>query len=154
MLLLATAWHLLTRQRVYFLAAAGLVAIAFVVLTTRQETAWKDNLTIFTVAHEIAPNNAPVAKNLGRAHVQAAIQLDESGRCDEALPVFEEVTRQYPDDWFAWAGMGDCLVQLNDLPTAEQSLHRAADLSKNPRVNEQWQQVRARVSGSLPSPSK
>jgi len=84
----------------------------------------------------------------------SAIQLDESGRCDEALPVFEEVTRQYPDDWFAWAGMGDCLVQLNDLPTAEQSLHRAADLSKNPRVIEQWQQVQARVSGSLPSPSK
>ena len=126
-----------------------MVAIAFTVLTVRQESAWKDDLTVFTVAHQNAPYNAPVAQNLVRAHVQVAIGLDEAGRCDQAAPIFEDAIRQYPQDWFAWAGLGECQFKLNDLPGAEQSLRRASELSHEPRVREEWQAVREKMG--LPS---
>jgi tetratricopeptide (TPR) repeat protein len=149
MLLLATAWHLANKARIVLLFAAGLVAVGFSVLTVRQESAWKDDLTVFTVAHQDAPHNAPVAQHLADAEVQVALALDEEDRCDEAIPIFEQVLQQYPQDWFAWAGRGECLFKLNDLTGAEQSLHRASELSHEPRVTEQWQQLRAKMG--LPS---
>jgi tetratricopeptide (TPR) repeat protein len=130
-----------------------MIAIAFAAFTWQQEGAWKDDLTVFTAAHQVAPRNEPVRLSLSRAHVQYAIRLDEEGRCDEAIPVLEEATRQYPQDWFAWAGLGECFFKLNALPKAEQSLHRAPDLSHQPRVTEQWQQLRTRM-GLSPSPEK
>jgi hypothetical protein len=149
MLLLATAWHLANKARIVLLFAAGLVAVGFSVSTVRQESAWKDDLTVFTVAHQDAPHNAPVAQHLADTHVQVALALDEEDRCDEAIPIFEQVIQQYPQDWFAWAGRGECLFKLNDLRGAEQSLHRASELSHEPRVTEQWQQLRAKMG--LPS---
>jgi hypothetical protein len=149
MLLLATGWHLANKGRMVLLFAAVLVAVAFSVLTVKQESAWKDDLTVFTVAHQDAPHNAPVAQHLADTHVQAALALDEEDRCDEAMPMFEEVIQQYPQDWFAWAGRGECLFKLNDLPGAERSLHRASELSHEPRVTEQWQQLRVKMG--LPS---
>jgi len=149
MIIVATLWHLSNRGRTILLSAAGLLAVGFSVLTVKQESAWKDDLTIFTVAHENAPHNGPVAQNLARAHVQVALSLDEAGRCDEAVPIFEDAIQQYPQDWFAWAGLGECRVQLHDLPGAEQSLRRAFELSHEPRVKEEWQAVRAKMG--LPS---
>ena len=154
MLLLATMWHLAERLRFPLLLAAGLLAIVFAVFTVKQESIWKDDLTVFTVAHEIAPHNAPVALNLARAHVQAAIALGDAGRCDEAVPTFNEVIRDYPKDWFAWAGLGQCLLELNELPKAEQSLHRAVELSHDPRITQEWQELRAQMGLSPSAPPK
>lgn len=156
MLLLATAWHsarshLATKWRTALLVAAGLVAVAFSVSTLRQESMWKDDLTVFTVAHEYAPNNAPVDQNLANTNVQVALDLDEAGRCDQAIPIFDQVIQQYPQDWFAWAGRGECFFKLSNLPEAKRSLRRASEISKEPRVNEQWQQVRA-MMGLHPAP--
>jgi tetratricopeptide (TPR) repeat protein len=153
MLLLATGWHLARKGRIAFLAAAALVAVVFGVLTVKQEGAWRDDMTAFTVAHENAPHNVPVARNLTRANVQIALELDEAGRCDQAMPIFEEAIQQFPQDWYAWAGIGECLVKLNNLPRAEQSLRRASELSHEPRMIEQWQQVRA-MMGLAPAPVK
>jgi hypothetical protein len=154
MLLLATAWHVAQKHRALLLFAAALVAVVSAVLTVKQEGTWKDDLTVFTVAHEVAPHNAPVALSLARAHVQVALDLDQAGRCHEAVPLFEQVTQEYPQDWFAWAGLGDCFLQLNDLPSAEQSLHRAAELSHEPRVTQQWQQVRTRIGRQMSTPQQ
>lgn len=154
MLIIATAWHVASKWQMHLLVVLTLLAAGFGVLTALQDTAWKDDLTVFTVAHEIAPDNRPVALNLARAQVQEGLKLAESGGCDVAMPVFQRVTREYPDDWFAWAALGDCLVQVNDLPDAEQSLHRAADLSHNPHVIEEWEQLRARLAGSTTTPAK
>jgi len=146
MLLLATGWHRVKKGRTVLSVAVALVAVTFSVLAVRQEGAWKDDLTVFTVAHQYAPHNEFVAKNLVMAHVQIALRgLDEGGRCDDSVPIFEQAIQQYPQEWFAWAGLGECLVKLNDLPRAEQSLRRASDLSHEPRVTEAWQQVRARM---------
>jgi tetratricopeptide (TPR) repeat protein len=79
------------------------------------------------------------------AQVQVALGLDESDRCNEAMPIFEQAIQQYPQDWFAWAGRGECFFKLNNLPAAEESLHRASELAHEPRVTEAWQQLRARM---------
>jgi hypothetical protein len=149
MLLPATGSHLAKKRRMVILSAAGAVAVAFGVFTAKQESMWKDDLTVFTIAHQYAPRNGPVAQNLANAHVQAALALDEAGRCAQAMPIFEQVIQQYPQDWFAWAGRGECLFKLHDLAGAEQSLRRASELSHAPRVIEQWQELRA--SMGLPS---
>jgi hypothetical protein len=151
MLLVATVWHVAGELRVPLLPAAGLLAVVFAVLAVSQEKQWKDDLTVFTVAHELAPHNAPVAKNLADAHVQVALQLADDGRCSEAMPVFQQVSQEYPQDWYAWAGLGDCFVQLNNLPKAEDSLRRAAELSHDSRVMQQWQELRAHMG--LPNPA-
>jgi hypothetical protein len=145
MLLVATEWHLAGKLRVPLLFAGGLLAIVFAALTVSQEKQWKDDLTVFTVAHQLAPRNAPVAQNLANANVQVALQLADDGRCSDAMPVFEQVSQEYPQDWYAWAGLGDCFVQGNNLPKAEESLRKAAELSHDSRVTQQWQELRAHM---------
>ncbi len=149
MVLLATFWHVSNRGRIVLLCVAGALAVALGVLSVMQESMWKDDLTVFTVAHENAPNNGPVAQSLVRAHVQGALDLDQEGRCDEAVPIFEQAIKEYPQDWFAWAGLGECRFKLNDFAGAEQSLRRASELSHEPRVKEQWQAIREKMG--LPS---
>jgi len=127
----------------------GLAELAFSALTFSQQAQWRDDATIFTVAHQLAPHNDPVARNLANTRVQAALELSEQDRCDEAVPMFEQVTQQYPQDWYAWAGLGSCFVQINQLVKAEQSFHRAADLSHDSQVIQQWQELRAHMG--LPS---
>jgi len=153
MLLVATLFHMAGKARSFLLCAGGALAVAFAALTFVQEKQWKDDATIFTVAHELAPQNGPVARSLADTHVQAALKLDQEGRCSEAMPVFQKVTHDYPQDWYAWAGLGDCYVQLNDLVKAEESLHRAADISRDSRVIEHWQELRAHMglSSSVPA---
>lgn len=150
MLLAAIVCHLAAKGRIVFLLAAGLLAVAFAVLTVQQEKMWKDDLTVFTVAHQYAPHNEPVNLNLTRAHVQVALHLDEDDRCGEAMPMFDQAIQQYPLDWYAWAGRGECMVKLNDLPRAEESLRRAFELSHNPHIAEQLRQVRE--MRGLPAP--
>ena len=95
------------KNQAVLLLATGFLGVASAVLTVKQEAAWKDDLMVFTVAHEVAPHNPPVALSLARAHVQVALDLDQAGRCNEAVPLLQQVTREYPQDWFAWAGLGD-----------------------------------------------
>jgi hypothetical protein len=149
MLLAATGWHLAGKMRVPLLCAGSLLAVVFALLAVSQDKQWKDDLTVFTVAHQLAPRNAPVAHNLANAHVQVALQQADDGRCSEAMPVFEQVSQEYPQDWYAWAGRAECFVQGNDLSKAEESLHKAAELSHDSRVIQQWQELR--VSMGLPN---
>ena len=153
MLLMATLCHVAGKARPFLLCAGGVLVIAFAALTFVQEKQWKDDATVFTIAHELAPHNGPVARHLADTNVQAALELDQEGRCSEAIPLLEKVTNDYPQDWYAWGGLGDCYVQLNDLVKAEESLHRAADISRDSRVIEQWQELRAHMGLSVPVPA-
>jgi protein O-mannosyl-transferase len=145
LLLLAVAYRLAPQLRVGCAAVAAVLAVIFSVLTIQQERPWRDDLTLFTFAHQIAPHNIPVDQSLVRAHVQVALGLNESGHCDQAIPIFNDAIRQYPEDWYAWAGLGECLVKQNDLRKAEEVLHRASDLAHEPRVTEAWQLVRQQM---------
>jgi hypothetical protein len=144
-LLLAVICHFAGKLRIPFVAAVAALGVGLVPFTLAQELQWKDDLTVFTIAHQIAPNNAPVARNLTNAQIQAALLLTDDGRCSEAIPVFEKANRDYPDDWYALAGLGYCYVQSNDLVKAEQFLHRAADLSHDAAIIQEWQELRAHM---------
>ena len=153
-MLVAVGLHLADRLRWTLLCAAGVLAIAFVPLTWSQENQWKDDSTVFTMAHELAPHNRPVARNLADTRVRAALLIADDGRCSEAMPVFDEVNREYPDDWYTWAGRGICFVRANDLVRAEEAFHRAADLSHDPRVVEQWQALREHMGLPTSAPAR
>ena len=144
-LLLAVICHFAGKLRIAVAIAIALLAAGSVSLTSAQEQQWKDDLSVFSIAHQIAPNNAPVARNLADARVNAALLLEEQGRCGEAIPVFEGVNREYPDDWYALAGLGYCFVETNDLVKAEQFLHRAADLSHDSGIIQQWRELRVHM---------
>lgn len=148
-MILAAAWHCSGKARIPLAGFAVVIATILGALTVSQEKMWADDLTVFTIAHALAPRNAPVARNLADAQVQQALKLEDEGRCGEAVPVFERVATDYPQDWFAWAALGVCEVQLNDLAKAEASLRRAAEISHDARVTQQWQQLRANMG--LPS---
>jgi hypothetical protein len=153
MLLLAVAVHLAGKFKMIAAIAVGALAVGSAVLTVSQEEQWKDDLTLFTTAHQMAPHNAPVARNLADAHVSQALLLEEDGRCGEAIPVFEQVSHDYPDDWYSVAGLGYCYVQNNDLVKAEQFLHRAADLSRDAGITRQWQELRAHIGLPTTTPA-
>jgi protein O-mannosyl-transferase len=146
MLLAATGWHLAAKWRMLLLLPAGAVAVAFAALTVLQEPAWKSEMAVFTAGHRTAPRNLFVDRNLVRAHVQEALGWDVSGRCKEALPVFENAIQRYPEDWYGWAGLGDCFYQLDDLPRAEKALRRAADLARQPQVTQRWEEVQKKLA--------
>ena len=144
-LLVAAGWRMVKRQRMVLLCAACALAVGLSVLTFEQEKQWNDDASVFAVAHELAPKNVPVARNLADTQVLAGLRLHEEGRCGEAKPIFEQVTRDFPEDWYAWAGLGDCYVELNDLVRGEDSLHRAVELSHDPGLTEHWQELRLRM---------
>ncbi len=151
-ILIAVGLHLATKRRLALLGLCGALVVAFVPLTWSQERQWKDDSTVFTTAHELAPHNRPVARNLADTRVRAALLIADEGRCNEAMPVFDEVNREFPEDWYTWAGRGICLVQANDLVRAEEALHRAADLSHDPTVVQQWQALREQMGLPTPAP--
>jgi protein O-mannosyl-transferase len=152
-LLLAAAWSLSGKLRIPLLALFGMIAVGSSVLTHAQEKQWSDDLTVFTVAHDQAPHNVPVARNLADARIRQALLIDPEGRCEESMPLFEQVTREFPDDWFAWAAMGNCWVQRNDLSHAEEAFHHAVDLSHDPSTTQEWQQLRAQLGLPLLPPT-
>lgn len=149
MLLAAAGWRLARGPRIVFWCAACALAIGFSILTFEQEKQWESDATVFSVAHELAPRNVPVARNLADTRVLAGLRLHDEGRCSEALPIFEQVIREFPEDWYAWAGLGDCYVEQNDLLKGENSLHRAVDISHDPGLTEHWQELRLHMGLSI-----
>lgn len=153
-MLIATVLHLARRSRLVLLGIVGALAITFLPLTWAQEKQWQDDSTVFTRAHQLAPHNLPVAKNLENTRVRAALLIADEGQCGEAMPVFNEAISRYPEEWYAWAGRGICLVQSNDLLRAEEAFHRAADLSQDPSVVQQWQALREHIGLPTSAPMK
>jgi protein O-mannosyl-transferase len=144
-LLLASMWHMLRSYRIPLLVGAAILAIAFSALTLSQERQWRDDLSVFTVAHELAPNNIAVSRNLADARVQQALLIDSDGKCSETMSLFQQVSREFPDDWYAWAAIGNCWMERDDLPEAEKAFHRAVDLSHDPNTTQAWLQLREQL---------
>lgn len=144
MLLIAVVWSMVPQRKVLLFVAAAL-ATGFSLSTYGQEKQWKDDLTVFTIGHQLAPHNAVVARNLADMNAVTALHLSAQGRCREAMPILDQVTRDFPGEWYGWAAMGECYVQLNDVAKAEDAMHRAADLSHDPRVIQHWQEFRTQV---------
>ena len=134
-ILLAAGWQVVdeTRRRkagAAFLSAAGIVALVFLGLTLQQESAWADDLSLWSAAHQVAPHNWLVAWNL-------ASELRHAGRNKEAVAVYQGETEQHPDNGDAWIALSGCYIELGDLANAERSLERAAQLKSDMRIKMQ-----------------
>jgi len=144
-LLVAVVLRLSAKFRPVLLGIVGAIALTLLPLTWAQEKQWQDDSAVFTTGHQLAPHNLPVDRNLTDTQVQAALLIADEGQCMEAMPVFNDALAKYSDNWYAWAGRGICLVRSNDLVPAEDAFHRAADLSQNPAVRQQWQALREQM---------
>jgi len=84
----------LWQHRVLWLSVAGLTAMAFCMVLTRQQLGyWKDSETLFRHALAVTENNALAHNNLGFA-------LDEKGQTEDAISQYQEAIRlnsDYPD---------------------------------------------------------
>ncbi len=142
MLLVATGWSLMRKYRTPLLCAIGAFGAVFAALTVSQEQQWRNDSTIVAVARQNAPNNA---QTLADERVHTALQLDADGQYSEALPILKQITAEHPQDWYPWAALADCYYHLDNLPEAEKSLRRAAELSHKPEIIEQWRELRAEM---------
>ena len=140
-LLLATAWHLLQKQQAksILLVMAGVLFLCSAAFTFRQEGAWRNDLTVWQSAYEVAPNNAEVLYHL-------AAELVRARRIPEALPISREWTVHDPENWRSWATAGECYMKLGRMRDAEPLLSHAHDLNHDDaRLNWELQSVRMQV---------
>jgi len=106
--------------------AASLAAVA-VVLTLaatarRQVGYWRDSLTLFRHAVEVAPESYAGWRNLGSAY-------QESGRPAEAVAALRESVRLMPSDPLSWMNLGIALIAVDEPTGAMACFDRALKLS-------------------------
>jgi protein O-mannosyl-transferase len=130
------------------LIATSVIAISLGVLTLVQQRLWQDEITLYSDGLAHAPNNVGLRNNLGSA-------LMANHRCEEAMPLLEQVVAKDPSNWKAYANMANCYGQQGDIDHAISYLERAASMNPDPVLARQLQWARslprqARVGGASP----
>jgi hypothetical protein len=133
-LLLALAMRRFANKKTA-LVATGIVAISLGVLTIVQERLWQDEITLYSDGLAHAPNNLGLRNNLGSA-------LMANHRCEEAMPLLEQVTAKDPSNWKAYANMANCFGQQGDIDRAISYLERAAAMNPDPVLMKQLEWAR------------
>ena len=93
------------------LRLVGAVALALVVLavlavmSSRQVRYWKDDISLFGHAAEVAPGNWMAYSNLG-------FTLAQKFRFQEALPLYEKALSIYPDHYETLTSLGNLLSSV------------------------------------------
>jgi predicted Zn-dependent protease len=101
----------------------GLVlAFPLTLCTLHTASYWKDNLTLLTHVHEIAPENMFVRNDL-------AVEWLDRGQSEKAKELLEPLVREHPENWLAWANLGRVDYRTGDYADAETSLRRALELN-------------------------
>jgi Flp pilus assembly protein TadD len=106
----------------YVGAAAALVALVVLGNAARAQTlCWRDSLSLWSRAVQVAPNSAVAHNNLG-------MSLGEANRPGDAAHEFEAAIKLDPDYASAHLNLGNILLQTKDLPAALPHLETAARL--------------------------
>lgn len=140
-LLAACAWHRLVSRdlRAAMLAVAAAVLLGSAALTLGQQGDWKDDLSAWSAAYAVAPDNALVLQHLSSEFLRAR-------RVPEALPVARNWARVAPQNWRSWATTAECYMKLGRFAEAEAPINRAAELNRDdPRVHMEQSIVRERL---------
>jgi tetratricopeptide (TPR) repeat protein len=132
-LLVALAWRALQERfprPLRALAPGVLVAAALVMAfaTAQQSFYWKNDITLYSRALQMAPHNFRVRMNL-------AVAYQAQGRLPEAIAQYEQAAAlqvSFP----ATFSLGVAYAQAGDLPQAERSFRQAIALE--PRVSETY----------------
>lgn len=97
---------------------AGFVVACLALATAIQAEPWKDNLSLYSHAIQIAPRNTVGRHNLATAY--AAL-----GRNEEASSILRALLEDRPDMWQANYNYGCVNYQMGNLIVAEEYLRRA-----------------------------
>jgi tetratricopeptide (TPR) repeat protein len=109
------------RRDLAFAAVASAATLACAVLARRQVETWKDSVTLWRHAIDVAPDNAAAHNNLGST-------LCDLGRFEEAAAAFRDFIRISPDDADAHHNLGYASMKLGRLDVAETELREAIRL--------------------------
>jgi tetratricopeptide (TPR) repeat protein len=90
--------------------------------TSNATSYWRDDFTLFKHAYELAPNSfAP--------RINYASEMASRGDYANALPIFEQVLKQYPDNYLATYGLGRALYEAGILKAAEHFFEQTKQLN-------------------------
>lgn len=103
-------------EGVVALAMAALAVLA--VMSSRQVHFWKDEVSLFGHAAEVAPGNWLAFGNLGFA-------LAQKFRYQEALPLYEKALSIYPDHYETLTNLGNLLSTIGRNQEAISTLEKA-----------------------------
>ncbi|PYV11085.1 MAG: hypothetical protein DMG23_05380 [Acidobacteria bacterium] len=102
--------------------STGAVALALVISTVFQSLIWADELSLYSHAVQVAPNNRIVKINL--ANVACERGLNQAG-----IKLYEEVIERYPDYWLTYYDLGFTYYKLGNLEEADRCFRRVAEVN-------------------------
>jgi len=106
------------------LTVCAVVLIVLSLLTLKQESYWKNDITLFS--HALA-----VTRDNNVAHDLLGLALAQSGRLDEAAPHFSAALAINPRDEMAISNFGYYLLAQGDVPGAENEFKLAIATTHN-----------------------
>ncbi|HET7151045.1 MAG TPA: tetratricopeptide repeat protein [Candidatus Acidoferrum sp.] len=117
------SWKTEPAQRAPFIPAAllGFVVLSLVIVTAVQAQPWKDNLSLYTHAIHVAPNNILARNNLASEYIA-------EGRDEEAASILKVLLQDHPGMWLANYNYGYLNYKVGNLAIAEAYLRRAIEI--------------------------
>ncbi len=116
-------------QLTWGMALIAIIALLFSVKTVIRNTAWKDNLTLFTTDVKTAPNSAKLRNAAGGELVTLSVEPENKDRREamliEGQAHLREAIRIHPTYKNAYLLLGNCLNYLEDYEGAIQSYQNA-----------------------------
>ena len=104
------------------IVAVAVITVPLLIGTVMLETCWANDLLLWSHCFEVAPHNVRVLNNF-------ASSLGERGEYPSAVPLFQEILRQNPDDPMAQGNLGYTFYRIGELRQAEKYLSRAVQLN-------------------------
>jgi protein O-mannosyl-transferase len=112
------------------------VGVWYAVSAVSQARIWTSDMSLFTRAAEVAPENVVGKVNLGG-------ELIRQQRCSDAVPLLEQVIERAPDMWFAHANLANCYLEGGQDAKAEAQLSIAVQLEPLPELVHKLGMLRA-----------
>jgi len=100
------------------LVLGGALALAYGAISFDIQKHWRDNLSLYTRGHSVAPGNIMSANNLGRT-------LFDLGKEEEGRRLFFQVIERDPHYWVALFNLGFSEYRRGNYLQAEEYLRRA-----------------------------
>lgn len=97
------------------------LVLCFAVLSSRQASNWKSNLTLWHAAYVKNPESVPVTVHLARSYQSV-------GMTDKALDLFGQALLRQPENYEVIFRLGELLLERGDLQQAKQYLDRLYQL--------------------------
>ena len=117
------------------------MALAYGLFSISEAKVWRDDLSLFTRAAKIAPNNTVAKLNLASEWIRQQ-------RCTDAVPLLQQVIQRAPEMWFAHANLANCYLENGQEAKAETELSIAVELQPLPELVQRLQLLRAQSAES------